>query len=174
MNSVDLTLVSMQTTIDSKLRVFIGSSTETREIAYIIQESLEDVAEVTVWDQDLSILSQTILNSLQQTLRTTDFGIFIFSPDDFALIRSQEVSIVRDNVLFELGLFMGYLGSDRCYIVTPENTNEFRIPNDLSGITFAKYDPNRTDKNIKAALGPTCRKIKSTIKQRGKFVLEEQ
>jgi hypothetical protein len=39
--------------------------------------------------------------------------------------------VARNNVIFEIGLFIGGLGRERVFIVTPQNTGDFRIPSDL-------------------------------------------
>jgi predicted nucleotide-binding protein len=63
---------------EKKLRVFIGSSVESLEIAYAIQENLEHQAEPTVWPQGVFDLSKSTLGSLSEVLENTDFGIFVF------------------------------------------------------------------------------------------------
>ena len=70
---------------------------------------------------------------------------------------------VRDNVIFELGMFIGKLGKKRCFIVSPRTQEPFRIPTDLLGVTPATYNPNRDDGKLSAALGPACNKIRQTI-----------
>ena len=46
------------------------------------------------------------MNALDQF----DFAVMILSPDDMTESRDQSYASPRDNVLFELGLFMGRLG----------------------------------------------------------------
>ena len=150
-----------------KPAVFVGSSTESRNIAYAVQEELAEDAEVTVWSQGIFKLSSTILDDLLETLDKSDFGIFIFSLDDLVKIRDQEFSSTRDNVVFELGLFIGRLGKQRNFFILPKDHNDFRIPTDLMGITPGTFDSNRLDKNIQAALGPACNKIRSAINKLG-------
>jgi Predicted nucleotide-binding protein containing TIR-like domain len=152
----------------AKPKLFIGSSVEGLEVAYAIQENLKFVSEVTVWDQGVFNLSETSLESLITALESSDFGVFVFSPDDHIKIRGKKDLAVRDNVLFELGLFVGKLGRKRSFIVIPDN-KEFHLPTDLIGMTPAKYDPNRTDKNIQAGTGSACHKIRDSIVKQGVF-----
>jgi hypothetical protein len=140
---------------------------ESLNIAYSIQENLEHFADVTVWDQSIFNLSKYSLDSLIETLDENDFGTFIFSPDDLALIRNQEKHVPRDNVIFELGLFIGRLGRDRCFIIIPRGHEDFDLPTDIAGITLATFEPNRQDKNFNAALGPACNKIKKAADKLG-------
>ena len=143
-----------------KPALFIASSSENLDLASAMQESLEHVAEVTVWNQDVFKLSRYNIESLVDALEASDFGVFIFTPQDVVNIRGVEKLAVRDNVLFELGLFIGKLGRDRCFIVLPRgNGEDVHLPSDLLGITPALYEPNRQDKNLVASLGPATTKI---------------
>lgn len=90
----------------SKPRVFIGSSVEGLNVAYAVQQNLLHEAEVTVWAQGVFELSKTTIESLNKTLSENDFAIFVFSLDDLINIKDTIKSTVRDNVLFEFGLFI--------------------------------------------------------------------
>lgn len=150
----------------AKPRVFIGSSVEGLNVAYAVQQNLLHDAEVTVWDQGVFELSKTTIESLSKALQESDFAIFVFSPDDLVKIRSTSSSAVRDNVLFEFGLFVGKLGRDRVYFLTPM-TGELHLPSDLLGVTPGKYEENRSDGSMRAATGAACNQIRIQLKALG-------
>lgn len=60
--------------------LFIGSSSESLEVAYAAQENLEDCAQPIVWTQDLFALSRSFLDSLLDALDESDFGRHPASP----------------------------------------------------------------------------------------------
>lgn len=146
-----------------KPKIFVGSSKEGLDVAYAIQSSLEDFAEVTVWDQGVFQPSKFTIDSILSSLDNSDFGIFVFSPDDIIKIRDQQHLTVRDNVLFELRIFVGRLGIERNFIFRPKTITDFRLPTDLLGITLLSFDPDREDKNLKAAVGPAVSDLRNVI-----------
>lgn len=150
-----------------KTKLFIGSSVEGLAIAYAAQQNLDLDAEVTVWSQGIFNLSSSILDSLIQVLNRTDFGLFVFTPDDIVTMRGEQTKAVRDNVLFELGLFIGRLGKARSFILLPRGQKDFHLPTDLIGVTPGEYEANRADENVQAATGPVCHQIREAIKKLG-------
>ncbi|EOX1815423.1 TIR domain-containing protein [Vibrio cholerae] len=149
-----------------KPKLFIGSSVEGLGVAYAIQQNLTHAVEATVWDQGVFALSQTTIYSLEQVLESSDFGVFVFSPDDITLMRNNENKTVRDNVIFEFGLFVGKLGRNRVFFVIPDGSDT-HIPTDLLGVTAGKYDPNRQDGSLQAATGAACNEIRQLISKLG-------
>tara|TARA_R110002012_G_scaffold42548_4_gene115773 strand:- start:371 stop:1099 length:729 start_codon:yes stop_codon:yes gene_type:complete len=152
-----------------KPKVFVASSVEGLDIAYPLQVNLEHDADITIWRQGVFSLSITPLDSITEALNSSDFGIFVFSPDDETRMRGNVTDTVRDNVIFELGLFIGKLGKRRCFIVIPDNI-DLHIPTDLVGVTPAKYSGKRDKSEIAASLGPACHEIRNAMKVQGKFI----
>ena len=145
-----------------KPRVFVGSSKEHLPLAYAIQVCLADDADVTVWKQGVFQLSQPSVDSLLSILDRLDYGIFVFAPDDLVTMRGKKMMSARDNVVFELGLFMSRLGKGRVFIVTPRGQS-LHLPTDLLGITAATYDPKRAETEPIPALALACNAIRGII-----------
>jgi predicted nucleotide-binding protein len=96
-----------------KPSVFIGSSVENLTIANTLQLNLEYDGNVTVWNQGVFSLSSNALKDLTNALANFDFAIFVFQPDDMTTMRNVAHNTVRDNIIFELGLFIGKLGREK-------------------------------------------------------------
>ena len=66
----------------------------------------------------------------------------------------------RDNVVFEMGLFMGTLGRNHVICVRPENV-ELRILSDWKGMTDAlyKYQRNYLKKSMEKAAQDVLDKV---------------
>jgi predicted nucleotide-binding protein len=73
--------------------------------------------------------------------------------------------VPRDNVVFELGLFIGALGRRRVFVVIPRGA-EIKIPTDLLGLTPISYAPGDAV-DLAARLGPVCTEIRDVVSQRG-------
>lgn len=151
-----------------KPKVFIASSVEGLDVAYPLQVNLQHDADITVWSQGVFSLSVTPLDSITEALNSSDFGIFVFSSDDETRMRGNITATVRDNVIFELGVFVGKLGKRRCFIVMPDNIS-LHIPTDLIGITPAKYSGERDKSEMAASLGPAAHQIRTAMKLQGFF-----
>ena len=162
--SVKVTLQSAEPkTIGSvKPRLFIGSSVEGIEIAEKIQEGLDHSMECTIWSQGVFGLSYGTLESLVAATKKFDCAVLVLTPDDVKIKRNDTKNSPRDNVLFELGLFIGALGRNRTFIVYCRD-EQLDIPSDLAGVTAAKFG-RRSDGNLRAALGPVCSSLKDAIK----------
>ncbi|OXM86139.1 TIR domain-containing protein [Paenibacillus rigui] len=152
-------------TMTNKAKLFIGSSAESVEIAEALQTSLHFSFEVTVWSQMLFPPSQTTLAPLIKKAQNSDFALFVFQPNDLTLLRDQVVSTVRDNVILELGLFIGQIGLERTYFIIPEG-EQFHLATDLIGLTPLKYNPYHSD-GLLAALGPATYTMKQMLKEWG-------
>jgi len=71
------------------------------------------------------------------------FAVVLLSPDDYAHSRSSDPKNAkfraRQNVVFELGFFIGKLGRTRVLVLYQEEPN-FEMPSDYSGVLYTLYD----------------------------------
>ncbi len=135
-------------------------------MAEVINANLDHTCECTLWPQGTFKLGSITIKDLIAKASAVDFAVFVFTPDDLATMREKEVVVARDNVVFELGLFVGSVGLERCYIVKPRDV-EMKLPTDLLGINTADYVANRSDNNIASALNAACTKIKERVAECG-------
>ena len=142
-------------------RVFIGSSAEALHVAKKIQVNLDQVAECTVWPQSVFRASETAIGSLERAARNVDWAIFVVAPDDLLTKQNGTMAAPRDNVVFEIGFFMGAVGSRKTCLVRPEGC-DMHLPSDLNGLTIETYR-DRSDGNLEAALGKVCTRLEEVF-----------
>lgn len=149
----------------SRPALFVGSSSEGLRIAQTVQVLLDPVCEVNLWTQGVYGLTQGTLEDLVLALPRFDFAALLLTADDLTISRGTKRAAARDNVLFELGLFIGSLGRDRTFMLY-DRTHPPALPSDLTGVTAATFEP-RPNGNLDAALGASCTKIQRAIERRG-------
>jgi CRP/FNR family transcriptional regulator, cyclic AMP receptor protein len=123
----------------TKPRVFIASSTEAIERAKDLRDRLQsEIVDVDIWNTGVFEAGMTYIESLESELLKADFAVLFLSPDDYVLSRGEVTSSPRDNVIFELGLFVGTLTRKRAIMVQPDGV-DLKIPTDLLGVNTIKY-----------------------------------
>lgn len=151
------------------LKVFIGSSSEGKDVAERLAGLLDarGAVETKVWTLGVFDPGTHVLDALIQQASTTDFAILVLSPDDQIDSRDEQQAAPRDNVVFELGLFIGALGPARTYMVAPNDT-PLKLPSDLNGITQVRYNAKRSDGDLNTALNPAAITVHDQIKRLGR------
>jgi CRP/FNR family transcriptional regulator, cyclic AMP receptor protein len=140
---------------------FIGSSSKAVTCATYIRRALER-SNITcrLWTEGVFQLSRTTIEDLIRVSGECDFAVLLLTPDDMTASKGKKKASPRDNVVFELGLFMGAIGRDRTYIVVPEGA-DLKLPTDLLGITHASYV-----RGHRVSIGDSLRKALSLVRQR--------
>lgn len=146
-------------------RIFIGSSGEALHITDALVSLLDRDFHPVPWSGDVFAPGSFLIEGLLAQVNTVDFAVFVFAEDDIVKMRKKEWHTVRDNVLFELGLFLARLGRERCFFLIPRNSGRFRIPTDLSGITPLEYNAERAKVEPKSALVSAVGEMKSHIRK---------
>jgi CRP/FNR family transcriptional regulator, cyclic AMP receptor protein len=146
-------------------KLFIISSTEALEIAHEIQSQLQHDVFSAVWDQGVFFAGGYPLEALEKAVSESDFAVAIAQPDDIVESRGTRQPTLRDNVLFELGIFMGRLTRHRAILVHPR-VKDLRLPSDVHGLTLVSYNTGKPDE-LPARLGPACHQIRKLVKGLG-------
>lgn len=130
--------------MDRKINVFIGGSSESLDVAKKVANLLEEGGDVicTIWNKDTFEINDSFLESLIKASLAHDFGLFVASSDDIAVIRKSVEEVPRDNVLFEYGLFLGALGNKRTYLLQEKGC---KLPSDLNGYTTPRFEKSFPD-----------------------------
>lgn len=153
-----------------KPKLFIGSSSQRLPIAHALKQGLAECADVTVWDEAPEFrLGQSILDALVDVGRAYDFALLVFGQDDLTMMGGVERPTVRDNVIFELGLFMGHMGTGRAFWLSPRGDKAPHLTSDLGGIVHLAFDePDLTDvESISGSLDATRVKVCQQISALG-------
>ncbi|HJQ31808.1 MAG TPA: nucleotide-binding protein [Pyrinomonadaceae bacterium] len=148
-----------------KASVFIGSSKEGLDVARAIGDGIECCADPIIWDEGVFEFGRSYLEELVAEIEKHDFAILVLTADDVTESRGDSKQSPRDNVLFELGLFMGKLGRERTFIVCDENTAQMKLPSDLSGISLITYEGARMADAAASAVRGACMRINRVIKK---------
>jgi predicted nucleotide-binding protein len=149
-----------------RVRVFIISSAEALPVARIVQNAFaHDAFTPIVWTDDVFKVSNYTLQTLEDAVDDCDFAIAIAHSDDITECRGKEWPAPRDNVIFELGLFMGRLGKERAVLMEPRDDG-VKLPSDLTGITTVpyRYTPG---KDAAAHMAPACNALRDHITRLG-------
>jgi hypothetical protein len=148
--------------------IFVASSTKSapvvKELAQALNRDAELNARVTPWnDPDLFKPGDTILGRLMEELPRFDFAIIVFGADD--LLEGGQVAVPRDNVLFELGLFMGHLGPDRVYVLRPVHEEiQVKMLSDFGGLIDIPFVPSDDAQQLAINLERPANRIKDKIR----------
>lgn len=147
-------------------RLFVGSSAEMREVAREIQSGLaRDPVVVQVWTDRIFTASSTSIEALEAAVAKIDFAVLVLGAEDTVYSRDEKSVASRDNVVFELGLFMGALGRGRTFAIIPEKT-DLKIPTDLLGVTMLPYRVG-APRDMPALMGPICNELRKQIAELG-------
>jgi CRP/FNR family cyclic AMP-dependent transcriptional regulator len=147
--------------------VFLGSSSESKEIVHAIQNGFrQDDFVLRPWTKSgVFGASHFPIEDLEFEVETSDFAVLVLGPDDNVVSRKKSYRAPRDNVVFELGLFMGSLSRQRTFLVLPDGV-DIKIPSDLLGLTVLKYEIN-SSKTLVTRIKPVCSQLREIFSQKG-------
>ena len=147
--------------------IFVGSSAEAIPIARAIQANFQhDDYLVRVWIDKIFGAGNATIEDLEHQVKSSDFAILVISADDHVVSRKEESDAPRDNVVFELGFFMGALTRHRTFLAKPRGKKDLKIPSDLLGITTLEYSIVEPD-DLPSAVAPMCNDARKVINKLG-------
>jgi len=146
--------------------LFVGSSAEGLAVAREVQSQLKhDKVEVRLWTSGVFGSGGILIDSLLDQVAVADFAVFVFGPDDTVGSRDDIHAAPRDNVILEMGLFMGRVGRQRVFMLK-EHGGDLKIPSDLLGVTPLTFvRPAGADSKL--AMGPPCHELRAKIQTAG-------
>ena len=146
--------------------VFIGSSKESLSIAEAIQSNLEhDDLIVRLWTDGVFGASQFVITELEKQVQQADFAVLVLGADDEVVSRDEKSDAPRDNVIFELGLFMGALSHERTFMIVPHE-RDIKVPTDLLGLIPLSYKSDDSD-SLESSLETVCNQLRNIINKAG-------
>jgi predicted nucleotide-binding protein len=153
-------------TLREEIRIFIICSTEDLPIASAIQNAFaSDPFTTIVWTDGVFRATNYPLEILEARVDDSDFAVAIAHADDLTPNRGKTWPGPRDNVIFELGLFVGRLGRSRAILMEPR-LEEVKLPSDFAGVTTITYRfENGAD--VAAQLAPACNQLRKHINALG-------
>ena len=150
-----------------KPRLFIGSSREGRYSPARSKQTWTATRSAAYSNRVLFELSVSTFQQLLKAVETSDFGVYVCSADDVTAMRGISKAVARDNVLLELGMFMGSLRpAADIFLDTvwcrPSSSNR------LASITsWHFYEAQRSDGAWRQATGPFCSEVRTKIENEG-------
>lgn len=146
--------------------LFIGCSAESLSMGEAIKAGLShENVRVHLWTDNVFQPSTFTLESLENELAESDFAALVLAPDDMVTSRDATVPAPRDNVVFELGLFIGALGHARTFLIRPLDT-DVKVPSDLAGFIPLTYSLNRESEPC-VAVTSVCMELINAINAAG-------
>lgn len=147
-------VVSISKKKEEKLmEIFLGSSSEAKDYMEEIALKLEELkTEPLLWNasgKNIFIPGTNTIDALIAIAERVQAAIFVFNADDKTWNEKSALEVsnsVRDNVLFEYGLFMGALKKENVCFVCKGNP---KLASDLKGITYIDGDLGDTQVKFK-------------------------
>lgn len=128
-----------RTELSNKIFIVHGHDEEMKQAAARTVEKI-DLKPIILHEQPNK--GRTIIEKFED-YSDVNFAIVLLSPDDIAYSKDKPPEDkefrARQNVIFELGFFVGKLGRKHVFILYKEEKN-FKIPSDYSGICYTPYD----------------------------------
>lgn len=133
----------------SKLRVFVGSSLEASDEDKLVRRILEDNGIEPITWKNVFNVGEFSLDSLINISEKVHGAIIISTPDDKVWYRGTEIFAPRDNILFEMGLFIKALGAKHVALIFCKDFDgkSPKMPTDINGMNVIFFEKNKSVAN---------------------------
>ena len=101
------------------------------------------------------------IESLELMAPEVDIAVLVLSPDDTVVSRDTVSGAPRDNLVFELGLFIGALRRDRTFLLCPQGS-DVKVPTDLLGLTSLHYS-TEPEYDVDTTVAVACNAIRDLV-----------
>ncbi len=147
--------------------LFLASSVEGLPVLDEIERGLgHDPVIVRAWrNRGVFGPSGIPIDELIAQVDQSDFGVFVFGPDDQVSSRGGDCMAPRDNIVFEMGLFIARLGRERVFMVKDEAV-DLKIPTDLSGVNPITFK-DKPGGQLSDVMGTVCTELRKAIEAKG-------
>lgn len=132
---------------EPRLRVFLGAASESNELVRGLSAALKEEKRLLVrrWQEVFDASPNgTTLGILVETAKTYDFAAFLLSADDLTVLRQRDTRTTRSNTVFEAGLFIGAMGTERVFLFVADDWS-VDVPSDLAGVLIKRWDAGDED-----------------------------
>jgi predicted nucleotide-binding protein len=145
--------------------LFVGSSRESLPIVQALLNGWKSAPFIVrPWTGGVFTPSQFPIDDLTKQLDACDFAALVLGPDDQISSRGVTSNAPRDNVLFELGLFMGAITRSRTLFIVPADV-DVKIPTDILGLNPLRF-VSQTG-TLADNVAPVCGDIATLIDRMG-------
>ena len=145
---------------------FLGSSSEGLKVTEEFRRLLPARRLISkIWTDGVFEASNTFIESLTTIAADSDFAVLLLTPDDTTISKGRTNVSPRDNLVFELGLFIGATGRERVFILKPKG-HDVKIPSDLLGVTWLDYATGGP-KSLGARLRPASERVMQAVSNKG-------
>jgi hypothetical protein len=146
----------------NKPRIFLAYCSGQEAVALLIKAGLQDHFDLVLW-QEAPFHGCVLLDVLINEIKSCEYGVALLSCDDHVhKNKTTSYWVPRDNVVIEVGMFLGFFGQERTAIVSVSNIQgeNPKFPTDLQGWLYLEvHNPN-----VSESIRQACEKIK------GRFV----
>jgi hypothetical protein len=125
-----------------KRKLFVGSSSGSgleiaKKVAAHVESNCGEWIECDIWDRgNIFGINSSFLDSLLRASQRYHYGMFVATKDDPTVKKGSSIVEPRDNVIFEMGLFLGSMGVSRSFLLVEKGAE---LPTDFQGITVPQF-----------------------------------